>query len=143
MVTTTKVFFILRVKRKCIFTRRESFQITFILTLLSYFFCWGKHNLKLMFIFKYHVSHPKITNAGSWGSLHDKRIICVLKLKPGNTLGKQVELKFPSVVLLLLMIIFFGRHSILFFSKGVWAYFPIVRCLPFQTCSRVWGRFPE
>lgn len=39
--------------------------------------------------------------------------ICILKLKLGNLLGEQVYLKFPSVVLLLLIIIFFGKLSAL------------------------------
>ena len=39
--------------------------------------------------------------------------ICILKLKHGNSFGEQVYLKFPSVVLLLLIIIFFGKLSAL------------------------------
>ena len=43
--------------------------------------------------------------------------ICILKLKLENSLGEQVYLKFPSVVLLLLIIIFFGKLSALPFRK--------------------------
>lgn len=46
--------------------------------------------------------------------------ICILKLKLGNLLGEQVYLKFPSVALLLLIIIFFGKLSAPAFRKGVW-----------------------